>query len=29
MFKEDLCNVQKIITIYLKNVYEEHETWLG
>jgi len=29
MFKEDLCNVQKIITIYWKNVYEEHEIGLG
>jgi hypothetical protein len=27
MFKEDLCNVQK--KSQLKDVYEEHETWLG
>lgn len=25
MFKENLCNVQKIITIYYKNAYEKHQ----
>jgi hypothetical protein len=25
MFKENLCNVQKIIAIYYKNAYEKHQ----